>query len=131
VRSTVLRKRAPATGMQARYRRRWFGRILDRYGATGTTVIFVRVPRGPAVNPWFDGPDEPSTIRGFAARTNVIVMPAGTFQPLESPENFWDDLHMNADGRARFSRMLAHQAAQVIRQPAETDRLAHAGNGAR
>jgi hypothetical protein len=107
VRATVLRKRAPLTGMQARYRQRWFGGMLDRYQSSGARVIFIRPPRGPAVRPSFDSPDEPSTIRGFASRSNVTVVPAEAFQSLESPENFWDDLHMNANGRNRFSRMLA------------------------
>lgn len=109
VRTTVLRKRASLTGMQALYRQRWFGRMLDHYRSSGARVIFVRTPRGPAVNPSFDSPDEPSTIRRFASRPEVTTVPAEAFQALESPENFWDDLHMNAAGRNRFSRMLAHE----------------------
>lgn len=109
VRTTVLRKRAPVTGMQARYRQRWFGRMLDRYRTSATCIIFIRPPRGPVVNPSFDSPNEPSTIRGFAARSNVTVVPAEAFQSLEDPQNFWDDLHMNATGRNQFSRMLARE----------------------
>jgi hypothetical protein len=109
VRTTLLRKRAPLTGMQALYRQRWFGRMLDHYRSSGARVIFIRPPRGPAVNPSFDSPDEPSTIRNYASRPNVTVLPAQTFQSLESPEDFWDDLHMNATGRTRFSRMLARE----------------------
>jgi hypothetical protein len=109
VREAVLRKRAPYTGMQALYRQRWFGRILDRYRSSGARIIFIRPPRGPAVNPSFDSPDEPSTIWQYASRPNVTVLPVETFQPLERPENFWDSLHMNTTGRNRFSRMLAHE----------------------
>lgn len=109
VRKTVLRNRAPLTGMQALYRQRWFGRMLDHYRSSGARIIFIRPPRGPAVNPSFDSPNEPSTIRSFASRSNVAVVPAEAFQSLESPENFWDDLHMNATGRNRFSRMLAYE----------------------
>jgi len=127
VRDTVLRKRAPLTGMEALYRQRWFGRILDRYRSSGTRIIFIRPPRGPAVNGSFDRPDEPSTIRGYASRAAVTVVPAATFQSLERPENFWDGLHMNTRGRNQFSRMLAHTVAQVMNQAAETDRLARAG----
>ena len=105
----LLRKRAPLTGMQALYRQRWFGRILGHYRTSGTRIIFIRPPRGPAVNPSFDSPDEPSTIREYASRPNVTVLPVQTFQPLESPENFWDNLHMNTTGRNRFSRMLARE----------------------
>jgi hypothetical protein len=104
---TVLRKRAPLTGAQAHYRQRWYGRILDHYRSSNTRLIFVRVPRGPVVNPSFDSPNEPSTIREFGARSNVTVVPAETFQALECPENFWDGVHMNTTGRNQFSRMLA------------------------
>ncbi len=109
----LLRKRAPLTGAYAAYRRHWFGRILEHYASSGTRIVFVRVPRGPAVNPSFDRPDEPSTIRVFASRPHVTVLPEATFQSLEAPENFWDELHMNARGRERFSRMLAHEVVET------------------
>lgn len=113
VKSTLLRKRAPLTGMQAVYRQRWFGRILDHYRSKNTRIIFIRVPRGPSVNASFDAPNEPSTIRASAARSTVTVLPAATFQSLECPENFWDDVHMNTAGRTQFSRMLARAVAPL------------------
>jgi hypothetical protein len=35
------------------------------------------------------------------------VIPAATFADLESPENFFDGLHMNRTGRELFSKRLA------------------------
>ena len=107
LRRTILRTRARQTGEQARYRRLWFGRILERYSGGKTRIIFVRVPRGPAVNPAFDDAGDPSTIRAFATRPYVTLMDPHAFQSLEQPEYFFDDLHMNHAGRERFSRMLA------------------------
>jgi hypothetical protein len=114
VRQIVLRQRAPHTGDQARFRSRWFGRIVDRYRRSGARIIFVRPPRGPAVNPSFDSPDDPSTIRGFARLPYVNLVRAEAFQPLESPEWFWDGLHMNAAGRQRFSGMLVHELEPLL-----------------
>jgi hypothetical protein len=107
LRQTLLRKRATPTGQEAAYRRRWFGRILDLYRTTETRIVFIRVPRGPAVNPSFDLPSESSTIRNFASRAKVDILRAETFQRLEVPEYFSDDIHMNRVGRECFSRMLA------------------------
>jgi hypothetical protein len=114
VRQIVLRQRAPHTGDQARFRSRWFGRIVDRYRASGTRIIFVRPPRGPAVNPSFDALSEPSTIRFFARLPYVNLVRAEAFQPLESPEWFWDGLHMNASGRQRFSCMMVHELEPLL-----------------
>jgi hypothetical protein len=114
LRQTVLRRRAPQTGAQAGYRRRWFGKILERYQDSGVRIVFIRPPRGPVVNPSFDSPDEPSTIRTFASRPNVTVVRADAFQPLETPDYFWDSLHMNAAGRKSFSRMLASELEPLV-----------------
>jgi hypothetical protein len=105
VRRVAFRQRSPDTGLQTRYRRLWFGRIVDRYRRTGTRVIFARVPRGPVVNPDSDPPDARSTVR-------YLALPRDTFTPLERPENFWDEYHMNARGRELFSRRLAQELAR-------------------
>jgi hypothetical protein len=111
LRRVLLRKTAPQTGDQAAYRRLWFGRIVDRYRGSSTQLVFARVPRGPAMNPSFDPAGAPSTIREFQG---VRVLPPGTFEPLERPEYFWDELHMNAAGRERFSRELAEIMARAV-----------------
>ena len=109
----VFRQPAPHTGLQTIYRRQWFGRIVERYRSSRTHIVFVRVPRGPAVNPCSDPPGAPSTIRQLASDAAVRVLPADTFDALEAPQYFWDELHMNAAGRERFSRMLVQSLARV------------------
>ena len=43
----TLRQPAPQTGSYAAYRRERFGRIISRYKGSGTSIIFLRLPRGP------------------------------------------------------------------------------------
>jgi hypothetical protein len=43
----VLYRGYPQTGKYAAFRRKWFGRLLDRYRGTATKVVFLRLPRGP------------------------------------------------------------------------------------
>jgi lysophospholipase L1-like esterase len=66
------------------------------------------------VNPSFDALSEPSTIRFFARLPYVNLVRAEAFQPLESPEWFWDGLHMNASGRQRFSCMMVHELEPLL-----------------
>ena len=89
------------TGLHAAYRREWFGRIIGRYKGTGTSIVFLRLPRGP-VSPPVSASG--SSIRELAG---VSVLPENLFDPLEKPEYFFDALHLNARGRQRFSTELA------------------------
>ena len=41
----------PQTGHPGEYRRRWLGKMIDRYRNTATKIIFIRLPRGPVVRP--------------------------------------------------------------------------------
>jgi hypothetical protein len=109
LRTFLLRKRSPQTGAQTRYRQLWLGRIVDRYRSSNTRIVFLRVPRGPVINPITMSDQGPSTIRELAKSHGVIALAADTFNSLETPENFWDAVHMNRSGREQFSRMLAKQ----------------------
>ena len=111
LRAFLLRKRSPQTGAQRRYRQLWLGRIVDRYRSSETRVVFLRVPRGPAINPITMSDQGPSIIRDLARSTGVIALEADTFNSLETPETFWDAVHMNRSGREQFSRMLANELA--------------------
>ena len=53
VRSDLLRRRPPQTGVTTRYCRYWYGRILDYYRGSGTKVIFLQIPRWPLPIPGF------------------------------------------------------------------------------
>ena len=97
------RPASPQTGLHAAYRREWFGRIISRYSGSGTSIVFLRIPRGP-VAPAVSYARAGSSIRGFAG---VRVLPENLFNRLEGPEYFFDELHLNARGRQWFSTELA------------------------
>jgi lysophospholipase L1-like esterase len=109
-----MREPAPQTGRLAAFRRAWYGRILDRYRGSPTKIIFVRLPRGPIPRP--DGlvHKKSATIREFAALPNVLLCDEHAFDSLEHPELFRDGLHLNRDGIARFSPMLAESIGRML-----------------
>jgi hypothetical protein len=110
----LMREPAPQTGRLAAFRRAWYGRVLDRYRGSRTKIIFVRLPRAPIPRP--DGlvRKKSSTIREFASRPNVLLCDEHAFDSLESPELFRDALHLNRDGIARFSPMLAEDISRML-----------------
>jgi hypothetical protein len=97
----------PQDGRMERYRRLWYGRILDLYRDSDTKLIFLALPRGPVVPPIprFQPPSH--SIRDLARIRSAILLPDNLFEPLERGRFFFDSLHLNAQGRAQFSRMLA------------------------
>lgn len=116
----LLRHVAPQTGHQAEYRRLWFGRIIDRYSHSPTRIVFLRLPRGPFVRPERLKVQTGSVIREFArANPKVLVCDEHAFDSLEHPEFFKDGLHLNREGIARFSPMMALEVARALGPPKE------------
>ncbi len=105
----------PHDGRVSRFRREWFGRIIDRYRGSRTKVIIVRLPRGAIPRPaWLAHPTS-SSIREFASRPNVLLDDEHAFESLERPVLFKDGVHLNRAGIAKFSPMLAREIARVLR----------------
>lgn len=109
----------PQDGRLAAYRRKWFGKIIDYYKGSRTKVIFLRLARGPLVRPANLVHKLSSSIREFAARPNVYLIDEHAFDSLEHPEFFKDAIHLNRDGVARFSAMLADEVARILGPPGE------------
>jgi alginate O-acetyltransferase complex protein AlgI len=100
----------------AAYREAWLGTIVRRYQATGTPVIFVRIPTRPLHR---ELPPPPSgTIPGFAAHDGALLIPQGPYVALERPDLFADADHLNRTGALRFSRMLGADVARILQIPA-------------
>jgi hypothetical protein len=114
VRNSLMRKAAPQIGRMAGYRRLWFGRILDRYARSRTRLVFIRLPRGPILRPDHVIRTTSASIREFASRPNVLLSDEHAFDSLERPELFRDALHLNREGIARFSPMLAEKIAGML-----------------
>jgi lysophospholipase L1-like esterase len=108
---------APQTGRFAAYRRQWFGKIIDRYRGSPTKIVFVRLARGPIPRPGNLVRKKSSSIREFARRPNVLLMPEHAFDSLEHPEFYKDGMHLNREGAARFSTMLAEEVAKLLGPP--------------
>jgi alginate O-acetyltransferase complex protein AlgI len=97
----------------AAYREQWLGEIVRRYRATGTPVIFVRIPTRPAHRAL---PGPPSgTILGFASNGGVTLLPQEPYVALERPDLFVDATHLNRLGAYRFSALLAADVARSLR----------------
>lgn len=114
IRNWLMRRPSPQTGELATLRRLWLGRILDRYRQSRTTVIFVRLARGPILRPTNLVRKKSAVIRGFASRPNVFLVNEHAFDALERPELFKDAVHLNREGSARFTAMLVDEVSQVL-----------------
>lgn len=114
--NVLLQKPASQNGLTAEYRRFWFGRILDRYRGSRTKIIFVRLPRGAVPPPANLVENTSSSIREFASQSKVLLCDEHTFEGLERPELFKDGLHLNREGVARFSPLLAEKISGMLGQ---------------
>ncbi len=101
----------------AAFHRLWFGRILDRYRGSPTTIVFVRLPRGPIPRPSQGAPPADSSIRTFARRPGVVLADEHAFDFLETPELFKDGAHLNRDGIALFSPRLVEVVGALLSRP--------------
>ncbi|MGA3024235.1 MAG: hypothetical protein ABSF98_05655 [Bryobacteraceae bacterium] len=108
---------APQTGHFAAFRRQWFGKIIDRYRGSPTKIVFVRLARGPIPRPGNLVLKKSSSIREFARRPNVLLVPEHAFDSLEHPEFYKDAMHLNREGTVRFSQMLAEEVAKLLGPP--------------
>jgi hypothetical protein len=109
---------APQTGHHAAFRRKWFGKIIDRYRNSPTKIVFLRLARGPILRPANLVRKKSSSIRELAQRPNVLLVPEHAFDSLEHPEFFKDAMHLNRDGMVRFSPMLAEEVSKLLGSPA-------------
>jgi len=104
----------PQTGRLSAYRKKWLGRIIESYRNSGTTVIFIRLPRGPVPRP--DGLSKKltSSIRDFGSLPNVALANEHTFDALEHPGLFKDGIHLNREGITRFSALLVEEVNRLL-----------------
>ena len=111
----VLYRPYPQTGKRAAFRRKWFGQLLDRYRGTPTKEVFVRLPRGPIPRPDNLVRKKSSSIREFAARPGVLLLDEHAFDSLEMPELFKDAFHLNNQGCARLSVLMAQEVGKLLK----------------
>ncbi len=105
IRHLALDDPPPDRGRMLEYRRHWLGRIVAHEAGTGTQVVFVRLPtqilpRREPLPPYSPVLDE------LAQQQHVHVLPRDLLADLERPEFFYDDLHLNAEGRRLLTEIL-------------------------
>lgn len=99
----------------ARFQSKWFGRIVERYRGSRTTIVFVRLPRGPIPRPSpVAEPAATSSLRELSSRPGVVLCDEHAFDFLERPELFKDGVHLNREGIARFSPRLVEEIGRLL-----------------
>jgi hypothetical protein len=110
-RAVLARPTLPRTGDFGRYRKLWFGRIIEHYRGKPTRIIFCRIPAAPLRRP--RPAIQFSRVIPALASRQVTVLDEDLFTDLERPEFFFDTVHMNSEGRKRFTPRLVGQVANL------------------
>lgn len=103
----------PQNGIVRADQVRWLGALADLYRGSKTKIIVYQVPRGPAMPPYPRAHYPWTTVDVLAKRPWVTIVDRHKFESLETPELFGDLLHMNTEGRAAFTPMLADLAKEI------------------
>ena len=90
------------------YRSKWYGQIAQQYAPTAVTVGVFLIPRGPYHAALNKPAEAEGSLKILERKRMISLVDTAVSLPLEKPEFFFDHLHMNATGRAEFSRNLAN-----------------------
>jgi hypothetical protein len=90
------------------YRRLWYGKIAREYLAMGVPVYVFLMPRGPFHAKLGCPTALSGSLAKLSANGTLHFLPPQSFAALEVPGNFFDQLHVNAIGRAKLTDLLAH-----------------------
>ena len=104
----------PQNGIVRANQVRWLGDLVDLYRGSSTRIIVYQVPRGPSMPPYPRAHLPWTTVDVLAKRPWVTIVDRHRFESLEKPELFGDLLHLNSDGRAIFTPMLANLAKETV-----------------
>jgi len=98
------------------YSRQWIERFIQAYRGTQTTLVFLRMPA--EVLPQVDEIRRNGPFASYMPllwnSPGVKVMAEDAFYDLEDPRYFFDTVHMNHDGRVRFTTQLSRWLARTL-----------------
>jgi hypothetical protein len=98
------------------YSKQWIERFIELYRGSQTTLVFLRMPA--EVLPQADGIRRTGAFASYMPllrnSPGVKVMDEDAFYDLEDPRYFFDTLHMNHEGRVRFTTQLASRLAGTL-----------------
>ena len=110
----LMRETVEQTGLRGKYRRQWYGRIVEHYRGSPTKIVFLRLPRGPVVRPVLVARKTAVARELAASNAQVRLLPEHAFDSLEEPRFFIDPMHLNQAGSQEFSRMAAREAGNAL-----------------
>jgi hypothetical protein len=114
LREVLLRARIEQTGLRGQYLRQWYGRIVEHYRGSRTKILFLRLPRGPVVQP-IPVASKTAVARELArSSAHVRLIAEHAFDCLEQPRFFGDAMHLNHAGSQEFSRLAARETAREL-----------------
>ena len=93
----------------------WLGQIADYCQQNGSTLVAFKYPRGPFHSLY---PEENGEWVKRTLGEKAKILPASSFGDLESPEFFFDAVHLNATGRERFTQLLVDAAQPFLHDSA-------------
>jgi hypothetical protein len=98
------------------YSKQWIERFIELYRGSQTTLVFLRMPA--EVLPQADEIRRTGPFASYMPllrnSPGVKVMDEDAFYNLEDPQYFFDTLHMNHEGRVRFTNKLSSWVADVL-----------------
>lgn len=109
-------ERLRVEGYRRAYREKWLGAIIDRYKATGATIILFRVPFRPVPLRVAIPANGTTFVEQAQRNPNVVVLDRDLFGDMETPGFFFDAYHLNSKGRAEFTPRLARAVVQAAEQ---------------
>jgi hypothetical protein len=95
----------------------WYSAIARQCGQMGARLIVLRIPRGPFHSLVGPGPEPHGAFADLSESGQLTLIPQTEFASLERPEFFFDQLHMNRNGREAFSAMLAAKVIGILAKP--------------
>ncbi|MCX6632437.1 MAG: hypothetical protein NTW28_32940 [Candidatus Solibacter sp.] len=110
----LMRETVEQTGLRGKYRREWYGRIVEHYRGSRTKIVFLRLPRGPLVRPVLVARKTAVARELAASNPQVRLIPEHVFDSLEQPRFFGDPMHLNHAGSQEFSRMAARETGSLL-----------------
>lgn len=97
------------------YVQHWLGRIAQRCGDSTDRMLMLQLPRGP-YHAQLGDPFEPSSAALQLMRDHGFeLIEPRDLRDLESPEFYFDGLHLNAAGRLRYSESLGEAIGEALR----------------
>lgn len=106
------------TARNAEYMKVWLNRIAMLYAESQTRIVFIQIPSHPFPMPGDTALAGAPDVRDMLPKMrNIIVVDPTTFESLEQPRYFYDNFHLNEEGKKIFTGMLTDKIGQILAAP--------------